>query len=113
MPAPGHTSPPGAHPPSRGGSRTCRSRAPTQVPLGVLQTPPEAGGIRFTPPLPHRKLDALGRLGFGLLNKAAPPRPLPPPCPRGDTRPLAPQVALWFDAPFWGRHSDFFGRTVA
>mmetsp|Transcript_38799 Transcript_38799/g.125310 ORF Transcript_38799/g.125310 Transcript_38799/m.125310 type:complete len:821 (-) Transcript_38799:208-2670(-) len=61
------------------------------VPLGVLQTPPEAGGIRFTPPLPHRKLDALGRLGFGLLNK----------------------VALWFDAPFWGRHSDFFGRTVA
>ncbi|EOD13899.1 hypothetical protein EMIHUDRAFT_464657 [Emiliania huxleyi CCMP1516] len=22
-------------------------------------------------------------------------------------------VALWFDAPFWGRHSDFFGRTVA
>jgi len=48
------------------------------VPLGVLQTPPEAGGIRFTPPLPHRKLDALGRLGFGLLNKAAPPRPPPP-----------------------------------
>jgi hypothetical protein len=35
------------------------------VPLGVLKR----GGIAFNPPLPQRKLAAISRLGFGVLNK--------------------------------------------
>ncbi|MGW4124529.1 flavin monoamine oxidase family protein [Nocardia sp. NPDC004711] len=35
------------------------------VPLGVLK----AGAIAFDPPLPAAKLDAIGRVGFGLYNK--------------------------------------------
>lgn len=36
------------------------------VPLGVLKK----GSIRFSPPLPQRKLGAIQRMGFGVLNKA-------------------------------------------
>ena len=35
------------------------------APLGVLK----AGSIAFKPPLPARKLGAIQRLGFGVLNK--------------------------------------------
>jgi len=35
------------------------------VPLGVLQALPEAGGISFSPPLPSKKLSALGQLAMG------------------------------------------------
>ncbi|XP_051119917.1 protein FLOWERING LOCUS D isoform X2 [Andrographis paniculata] len=54
------------------------------VPLGVLKN----GSIKFIPELPQRKLDAIRRLGFGLLNK----------------------VALLFPYPFWGNHLDTFGH---
>jgi Flavin containing amine oxidoreductase len=37
------------------------------VPLGVLK----AGSIRFQPPLPPRKQDAIARMGFGILNKVS------------------------------------------
>ncbi|MQL80104.1 hypothetical protein Taro_012556 [Colocasia esculenta] len=53
------------------------------VPLGVLKS----GSIRFEPPLPLRKLDAIRRLGFGLLNK----------------------VAMVFPYVFWGEDTDTFG----
>ena len=39
----------------------------TTVPLGVLKH----GSIEFSPPLSQRKLEAIKRLGFGLLNKAS------------------------------------------
>ena len=35
------------------------------APLGVLKK----GSIRFSPPLPERKLGAIQRMGFGVLNK--------------------------------------------
>ncbi|MEO0750729.1 MAG: FAD-dependent oxidoreductase [Pseudomonadota bacterium] len=35
------------------------------LPIGVLQ----AGHVRFDPPLPNDKQDAIGKLGLGLLNK--------------------------------------------
>ena len=35
------------------------------APLGVLKK----GAIRFSPPLPERKLGAIQRMGFGVLNK--------------------------------------------
>jgi monoamine oxidase len=38
------------------------------VPLGVLKK----GSISFEPPLPQRKLDAIQRMGFGVLNKVRP-----------------------------------------
>ena len=38
------------------------------VPLGVLK----AGSIKFSPPLPQRKLDSIQRMGFGVLNKVRP-----------------------------------------
>ncbi len=53
------------------------------VPLGVLKQ----GKIRFSPALPVRKLDAIGRLGMGLLDK----------------------VYLKFDRVFWDRDADFLG----
>jgi monoamine oxidase len=37
------------------------------VPLGVLKRGDEA--LRFSPPLTQRKRDAIGRLGFGAMNK--------------------------------------------
>lgn len=54
------------------------------VPLGVLKK----GIINFQPPLPQRKLDAIGRLGFGLLNK----------------------VVMLFPKVFWGTDIDTFGH---
>lgn len=53
------------------------------VPLGVLKK----GKIRFEPELPERKLAAIERLGFGLLNK----------------------VAMVFPYVFWGEDLDTFG----
>ncbi|CAN1775398.1 Lysine-specific histone demethylase 1 homolog 2 [Linum perenne] len=53
------------------------------VPLGVLKK----GSIRFEPELPERKLAAINRLGFGLLNK----------------------VAMLFPQVFWGEELDTFG----
>ncbi|GMH25528.1 hypothetical protein Nepgr_027371 [Nepenthes gracilis] len=53
------------------------------VPLGVLKEKT----IRFEPELPRRKLDAIERLGFGLLNK----------------------VAMFFPRVFWDADVDTFG----
>ncbi|KAL2245413.1 lysine-specific histone demethylase 1 homolog 2 [Sesamum indicum] len=53
------------------------------VPLGVLKK----GKIRFEPGLPEKKLAAIERLGFGLLNK----------------------VAMVFAHNFWGEDLDTFG----
>ncbi|XVF04107.1 hypothetical protein REPUB_Repub05bG0053300 [Reevesia pubescens] len=53
------------------------------VPLGVLKR----RTIRFEPELPQRKLAAIDRLGFGLLNK----------------------VAMLFPHVFWGEDLDTFG----
>lgn len=53
------------------------------VPLGVLKK----RAIRFEPELPQRKLAAVDRLGFGLLNK----------------------VAMIFSHVFWGEDLDTFG----
>ncbi|XP_074302158.1 lysine-specific histone demethylase 1 homolog 2-like [Silene latifolia] len=54
------------------------------APLGVLKRKT----ITFEPELPKRKLDAIDRLGFGLLNK----------------------VAMVFPSVFWGEELDTFGR---
>jgi lysine-specific histone demethylase 1 len=54
------------------------------VPLGVLKR----GSIKFEPELPQRKLDAIKRLGFGLLNK----------------------VVMLFPHAFWGADLDTFGH---
>nr|GLL47056.1 lysine-specific histone demethylase 1 homolog 2 [Ipomoea trifida] len=54
------------------------------VPLGVLKRK----SIRFEPELPDKKLAAIERLGFGLLNK----------------------VAMVFPFVFWGEDLDTFGR---
>ncbi|KAL8052070.1 hypothetical protein ABFX02_06G189500 [Erythranthe guttata] len=56
------------------------------VPLGVLKS----RSIEFMPELPQRKLDAIKRLGFGLLNK----------------------VALLFPHAFWGTDLDTFGHLT-
>lgn len=53
------------------------------VPLGVLKS----GIIKFHPELPSRKLEAIERLGFGLLNK----------------------VAMVFPFVFWSEELDTFG----
>ncbi|XP_058073214.1 lysine-specific histone demethylase 1 homolog 2 [Magnolia sinica] len=53
------------------------------VPLGVLKN----RSIKFEPELPARKLNAIDRLGFGLLNK----------------------VAMIFPHVFWGEDLDTFG----
>ncbi|EXB37711.1 Lysine-specific histone demethylase 1-2-like protein [Morus notabilis] len=53
------------------------------VPLGVLKR----GAIKFEPELPQRKLAAIERLGFGLLNK----------------------VVMVFPHVFWGEDLDTFG----
>lgn len=53
------------------------------VPLGILKK----GAIKFEPELPQRKLGAIHRLGFGLLNK----------------------VAMLFPYVFWGEDLDTFG----
>lgn len=56
------------------------------APLGVLKR--EA--IKFEPELPVRKIDAIKRLGFGLLNK----------------------VVMLFSHPFWGAELDTFGHLA-
>ncbi|KAH7444424.1 hypothetical protein KP509_02G077800 [Ceratopteris richardii] len=56
------------------------------VPLGVLKR----NAIKFEPELPQRKLDAIRRLGFGLLNK----------------------VAMLFPRVFWGTEFDTFGHLA-
>ncbi|KAG6414918.1 hypothetical protein SASPL_122295 [Salvia splendens] len=56
------------------------------VPLGVLKR----GTIDFEPELPQRKMDAIDRLGFGLLNK----------------------VAILFPYDFWGGEIDTFGHLT-
>ncbi|KAL0034074.1 hypothetical protein WJX79_007286 [Trebouxia sp. C0005] len=53
--------------------------------LGVLKR----GGIQFSPALPERKLGAIKRLGFGVLNK----------------------VVMLFEQDFWGG-ADMFGRLA-
>ncbi|KAG2302710.1 hypothetical protein Bca4012_061037 [Brassica carinata] len=56
------------------------------VPLGVLKK----GSIGFYPELPEKKREAIGRLGYGLLNK----------------------VAMLFPYNFWGEEIDTFGRLT-
>ncbi|KAI8463519.1 MAG: flavin-containing amine oxidoreductase-domain containing protein, partial [Monoraphidium minutum] len=53
------------------------------APLGVLK----AGALRFDPPLPGWKADAVARLGFGHLNK----------------------VIMQFETQFWDEGLDYFG----
>ncbi|KAK0731646.1 flavin-containing amine oxidoreductase-domain containing protein [Lasiosphaeris hirsuta] len=53
------------------------------MPLGVLKH----GNVQFDPPLPSWKSDAIGRLGFGVLNK----------------------VILVYKEPFWDEERDIFG----
>ena len=53
------------------------------IPLGVLKH----GNVGFEPPLPSWKSDAIGRLGFGVLNK----------------------VILVYKEPFWDEDRDIFG----
>ncbi|KAK0617939.1 flavin-containing amine oxidoreductase-domain containing protein [Bombardia bombarda] len=53
------------------------------IPLGVLKH----GSVKFEPPLPSWKSDAIGRLGFGVLNK----------------------VIMVYKEPFWDEERDIFG----
>ena len=53
------------------------------APLGVLK----ADKIRFSPPLPDYKTEAIKRLGFGNLNK----------------------IVMYFDERFWDDKLDTFG----
>ncbi|KXX82855.1 putative lysine-specific histone demethylase 1 [Madurella mycetomatis] len=53
------------------------------IPLGVLKH----GNVKFEPPLPAWKSDAISRLGFGVLNK----------------------VILVYKEPFWDEDRDIFG----
>lgn len=53
------------------------------IPLGVLKH----GGVEFQPPLPSWKAEAIGRLGFGVLNK----------------------VILVYKDAFWDKDRDIFG----
>jgi len=48
-----------------GGGTLRARRAVITVPLGVLK----AGDVAFEPPLPEAKGDAIGSLGFGVLDK--------------------------------------------
>src|SRR5690606_8663259 len=57
------------------------------LPLGVLKS----DAVRFDPPLPARKRDAIARLGMGTLAK----------------------VVLSFDAVFWPRHQYVFGHLAS
>ncbi|EPE07825.1 lysine-specific histone demethylase 1 [Ophiostoma piceae UAMH 11346] len=53
------------------------------MPLGVLKH----GNVEFSPPLPPWKSDAIGRIGFGVLNK----------------------IILTYRQPFWDTERDIFG----
>ncbi len=50
---------------TEGGEAFEGAAAVVTLPLGVLK----AGAVRFAPPLPQWKAEAVGRLGFGDLNK--------------------------------------------
>ena len=62
-------------------------RVVSTIPLGVLKH----GDVEFDPPLPEWKTGAIGRLGWGVLNK----------------------IILTFDKPFWDVSRDFFGVVHA
>ncbi|KAI1142895.1 vacuolar protein sorting 33A-like protein [Hypoxylon sp. FL0543] len=53
------------------------------IPLGVLKH----GNVEFSPPLPSSKTDAIGRLGYGILNK----------------------IILVYSEAFWDTNRDIFG----
>ncbi|KAL7628776.1 hypothetical protein AAE478_000291 [Parahypoxylon ruwenzoriense] len=53
------------------------------IPLGVLKH----GSVEFDPPLPPLKVDAINRLGYGILNK----------------------IILVYAEPFWDNSKDIFG----
>ncbi|KAI1756550.1 Sec1-like protein [Xylaria castorea] len=53
------------------------------IPLGVLKHE----SVEFQPPLPKQKVEAIGRLGFGILNK----------------------IILVYDHAFWDTDADIFG----
>lgn len=57
------------------------------APLGILKEQ----SIKFDPPLPHWKSEAIRRMGFGLLNK----------------------LILVFEKPFWDTERDMFGLLRA
>lgn len=57
------------------------------IPLGVLKY----GSVEFQPPLPKEKAEAIGRLGFGILNK----------------------IILVYDHAFWDTDADIFGCLQA
>jgi len=69
-----------------GQTRFQADAAVVTVPLGVLKK----GLLEFEPALPQRKIDAISRLGFGVLNK----------------------VVLLFPSVFWGT-MDWFARLAA
>ena len=103
------------------------------VPLGVLK----ADSIRFQPPLPPRKQDAIARMGFGILNKVVEHVVLASGedarvrrcfnlsrccCSHGDCAHMAGpapsmnmiwmQVVLLFPRQFWPKDADMFGRIA-
>ncbi|KAI5867055.1 vacuolar protein sorting 33A-like protein [Durotheca rogersii] len=53
------------------------------IPLGVLKH----GNVEFDPPLPPSKVEAISRLGYGILNK----------------------IVLVYEEPFWDNSKDIFG----
>jgi lysine-specific histone demethylase 1 len=65
------------------GSSLEADRVVFAAPLGILKEE----SIQFEPPLPQWKRDAIGRMGFGLLNK----------------------IVLVFEKPFWDVDRDMFG----
>ncbi len=64
----------------------CARRVLVTLPIGVLK----GGSVRFVPPLPESKLDAIRSLGVGVMNK----------------------VFLAFDEPFWPETVEFFGLAA-
>ncbi|GLC33360.1 hypothetical protein PLESTM_000052900 [Pleodorina starrii] len=72
---------------TEGGTVFEASAAVVTLPLGVLKT----DAVRFDPPLPPTKLEAIKRLGYGRLNK----------------------VALLFPYVFWDTSVDTFACVVA
>ena len=115
-------------------ARCCTAEAAlVTVPLGVLK----ADSIRFQPPLPPRKQDAIARMGFGILNKVVENVVLASGegahvrrccnlsrccCSHGDSAHMAGpapsmnmlwvQVVLLFPRQFWPKDADMFGRIA-
>ncbi|KAI0160327.1 vacuolar protein sorting 33A-like protein [Xylariaceae sp. FL1272] len=65
------------------GSKIDADYVVSTIPLGVLKH----GSVEFDPPLPEKKTGAIGRLGFGILNK----------------------IILVYDHVFWDASTDIFG----